>query len=164
MKHQSPKSISPAFHSWQESLIAIKCSEFSSVLYLDNPLPARILGGSYKWIVFPRQSLLVTGKFFILSEVSVDTIRTLGLFSSFKFWPQPQVKPVVTGSVSAVCLFATTKIAHVFKCCGQWWLLAYKFSLRLKLSLPKSPFSLCATHFQVIYLTPVHHEYLVTVL
>ena len=67
MKHQSPKSVSPAFHSWLERFVAIKYSEFFSVFYSDNSLPARILGGSYKWIVFPRQSLFCDRKVFLRS-------------------------------------------------------------------------------------------------
>ena len=74
------------------SLVAKKALWHSSTLsYLlcfifDNPLPVRILGGSYKWIVFPRQSFhdRKVGSSF---QVGVGTMHTSGLSLVFKFLP-----------------------------------------------------------------------------
>ena len=66
----------------------------------------RILGGTYKWIVFPRQSLLWQESFSsFLGECWHHTYLRSSL--SFKFQPQP------TGKTGFVCLFTTTSIAHV---------------------------------------------------
>ena len=62
MKHLSPKSVLPAFRSGTESFVAIKYSKLASVWFSPS---VRLLGGSYKWIVFPRHSLSVTGKEFL---------------------------------------------------------------------------------------------------
>ena len=67
--------------------MAIKYSKISFVFIPDIiKQPVRILGGKYKWIIFPRQSFYdrkVSSSF----QVGVGTMRTLGLSTVFKFLP-----------------------------------------------------------------------------
>ena len=70
MKHLSPKSVSPAFRSGIESFVVIKYSKLASVWFSPS---ITLLGGSYKWIVFPRQSLFVKGMFFFFLRWMLTT-------------------------------------------------------------------------------------------
>ena len=63
------------------SFVAIMYSKFFSCFILDDiTQPVRILGGSYKWIIFPRQSYLTEELVPLLKWLWLDLCRVCCLF------------------------------------------------------------------------------------
>ena len=109
------------------SFVAIMYSKFFSCFILDDiTQPVRILGGSYKWIIFPRQSYLTEELVPLLKWVPAPNS---GLVYPWFFRFQPLYtgkKPVVTRFVSGllfVCFIPQQQSCVYSSILCQWWLL-----------------------------------------
>ena len=115
------------------SFVAIMYSKFFSCFILDDiTQPVRILGGSYKWIIFPRQSYLTEELVPLLKWVPAPNS---GLVYPWFFRFQPLYtgkKPVVTRFASGllfVCFIPQQQSCVYSSMLCQWWSLITNTSI-----------------------------------